>query len=252
MNKLLPIFFTPPENIKEDENKIIILGEEAKHIIKSLRFKIKDRILVSDGKKNKYLTIIEEYKNNTLSCRIIKPIRENEKENQCEIVLAQSILKGDKMDWLIQKSTELGINSILPFVSARTIPLLTSTNYEKRKNRWQRIAYEASKQSLRNTIPEIQPIVHYNDLLNHHRNLYDLSLIFWEKEKTVTLKDMISSSLTPHKILFLIGPEGGFSEEEIKSAKNYGLKSVSLGNNCLRSETAALFVLSILKYFYHF
>lgn len=247
----MPIFFTSSENVKEDENKIFIYGKEAKHIVKSLRYKINDQILVSDGKNNKYLTSIEEYKDKTLKCRIIRTIREDKEENKCEIVLAQAILKGDKMDWLMQKSTELGINYILPFISTRTIPLLTPSDYEKRKRRWQRIAYEASKQSQRNTIPEVQSIVGFNDLLTNHLFSYDLSLILWENEKIITLKDIINSSPVPHKILYLIGPEGGFSEEEINLAKKYGLKAISLGNNYLRSETAAIFVLSILKYFYN-
>jgi len=251
MSEKLPIFFASPENIKEDENKIFIYGKEAKHIVKSLRYKINDQILISDGKGNQYLTSLEEYKDKALKCRIIRSIRKEKKEKKCEIVLAQSILKGEKMDWLTQKSTELGINSIIPFISKRTIPLLTPQDYEKKRKRWQRIAYEASKQSQRSTIPEIQSIITLDDLLSNYLYSYDLSLIFWENERLTTLKDIISTSPMPHRILYLIGPEGGFSEEEINLAQKHSLKSISLGNSCLRSETAAIFVLSILKYFYH-
>ena len=153
------------------------------------------------------------------------------------------------MDFIVQKSTELGINAIIPFISSRTIPIINRNNLEKKQRRWQKIAYEASKQSERSIIPEISSIITFNELLNKSAN-FDLPLLFWENERSINLKDILTSLPKPDTILGLIGPEGGFSEEEIRIAKEAGLTSVSLGNHYLRSETAALFVLSLITYIF--
>ncbi|MEN3189423.1 MAG: RsmE family RNA methyltransferase [Atribacterota bacterium] len=247
----MPLFFTAPENIRKSEKIILIYGNEARHIIKSLRYKKNDQILISDGKGNKYISIIDNYKHQVLQCKIVRSIPDNLNSGISKIVLAQSILKSNKMDFIIQKSTELGITSIIPFISSRTIPMVSSINFDKKLKRWQKIAYESSKQSERTIIPEILPIISFKELLKNTAN-FNLTLIFWENERSTNLKDVITSSPKPNKILCLIGPEGGFSDEEIKLAKDAGLKSVSLGDHYLRSETAAIFVLSVITYVFNF
>jgi len=247
----MPLFFTAPENIRKREKIILIYGNEAKHIIKSLRYKKNDQILISDGRGNKYISLIDSYKQQVLKCKIVKSLSDNHDSGSSKIVLAQSILKSNKMDFVIQKSTELGIASVIPFISSRTIPMVSSINFEKKLKRWQKIAYESSKQSERTVIPEILPIISFEELLKNSVN-FNLSLILWENEMSTNLKDIITSSPKPNKILFLIGPEGGFSDEEIKFAKAAGLKSVSLGKHYLRSETAAIFVLSVITYVFNF
>ncbi len=246
----MPLFFTAPENIKENEEHILIYGKEARHIIKSLRYKINDQILVSDGQGNKYLSVIEDYKEQILKCKIISSISPANEFKKTKIVLAQSLLKGNKIDLVIQKSTELGISSLIPLVSSRTIPAVGFLEGEKKQKRWQKIAYEASKQSERSTVPKIYPITKFKELLKDSQH-FDLSLIFWEKERSVSLKEVMTSTPEPATILSVIGPEGGFSEEEVELAKESGLKSVSLGSHYLRSETAAIFVLSVISYVFN-
>jgi len=245
----MPLFFAPPENIRESEKVILIHGKEAKHIIKSLRHKKNDQILISDGKGNKYITRIESIENNLIRCKIIKSVSARINPSITKITLAQSLLKNNKMDFITQKSSELGIHAIIPFISSRTIPIINQDNFDKKQKRWQKIVYEASKQSERSIIPEISPIIRFKELLKKSAN-FDLSLIFWENEMSNNLKNVITYSHKPDTILCVIGPEGGFSDEEIKIAKEANLTSVSLGNHYLRSETAALFVLSVITYIF--
>ncbi len=243
----MPLFFAASKNIKESEKVILIQGKEAKHIHKSLRYKKNDEILISDGKGNKYITKIEYIENNLIKCKIVKSVSAQINPLITKITLAQSLLKSNKMDFIIQKSSELGIHTFIPFISSRTIPIINQDNLEKKQKRWQKIAYEASKQSERAVIPEIYPIIRFDELLKKSAN-FDLSLIFWENEISNKLKKVINSSHQPDTILCVIGPEGGFSDEEIKIAKEANLISVGLGNHYLRSETAALFVLSVISY----
>jgi len=245
----MPLFFALPENISESEKVILIYGKDAKHIIKSLRYKKNDEILIANGKGNKYITIIESIESNLIKCKIIKSISTPLNTHPTKVVLAQALVKSNKMDFIVQKSTELGINAIIPFISSRTIPIINRNNLEKKQRRWQKIAYEASKQSERSIIPEISSIITFNELLNKSAN-FDLPLLFWENERSINLKDILTSLPKPDTILGLIGPEGGFSEEEIRIAKEAGLTAVSLGNHYLRSETAALFVLSVITYIF--
>ena len=246
----MPLFFVSPENIKEDEKTFLIQGEDSKHIVKSLRYKENDKILITDGKGNKYLAKIDCIENNLITGKIVNAISASIDPIATRITMAQALVKSHKMDFIIQKSTELGIYSIIPFISSRTIPIICENNLWKKHQRWEKIAYEACKQSERSVIPKIFPIINFSELLNKSMN-FNLSLIFWENETTNNLKYVLSKS-KPKTILCIIGPEGGFSQEEIRKAQEFGLISTSLGNHYLKSETAALFVLSIVNYLYNF
>ena len=246
----MPLFFVSPENIKEDKKTVLIKGEDAKHIVKSLRYKKNDEILITDGKGNKYIAKIDFIENNLITGKIVKSIPASIDPVTTRITLAQALVKNTKMDFIIQKSTEIGIHSIIPFISSRTIPIIRENNLGKKHQRWEKITYEACKQSERSIIPEISPIISFNTLLNQSIN-FNLSLIFWENETTNNLKYILSSS-KPKTMLCVIGPEGGFSHEEIRNAQESGLISTSLGSHYLKSETAALFVLSIVNYLYNF
>jgi len=160
--------------------------------------------------------------------------------------LAQSLLKGEKMDYLIQKATELGVKRIIPFFSSRTIPLLEESRRLKRYHRWKRIAVEASKQCGRGVVPKIEPLQDYFEMVQTATQ-DSLRLILWEKEGA-RLKDILTGSKEKKKIFFVIGPEGGFTQEEIEHARREGFIPVKLGRRILRSETSSLCLLSILQY----
>jgi 16S rRNA (uracil1498-N3)-methyltransferase len=146
------------------------------------------------------------------------------------------------MDFIIEKCAELGVWSIIPMVTERTIAA------SMKLDRWKKLAKEAAEQCTRATIPEITNLQTFEEILKSAKQ-YHLALIPWELEKKKTLKQALKSLHLPH-ILVVIGPEGGFSQKEIESAKRAGFTSVSLGPRILRTETAGLAILSMINYEY--
>jgi len=222
-----------------------IEGDEVRHIRKVLRLKRGDEIVVFNGSGKEYGgTIVEEGPSSVVI--MIQNIFSSKTESQLEITLAQSLLKGDKMDYLIQKATELGAKEIIPFFSSRSVPLLEKSRRLKRYHRWERIAVEASKQCGRGVVLKIEPLQDYSEILRT-ASPDSLRLILWEREG-VRLKEALERSKEKTKIFFIIGPEGGLSEEEVDQAKRNGFTPVTLGRRILRSETASLCLVSILQY----
>ena len=236
-------FYVPNPHI---ENKLLkIEGEEVKHIRKVLRLKAEDEIIVFDGLGNEFEgTIIKEASSSVVIQ--VQNIFSSKRESPLEITLAQSLLKGEKMDYLIQKATELGVKEITPFLSSRSIPLLEKSGKLKRQHRWERIAIEGSKQCGRGVIPRIEPIRDYSEVLQAAPS-DSLRLILWERDK-VRLREALERSKEKTRIFFVVGPEGGFSQEEIGEAKRAGFITVTLGKRVLRAETASLCLISILQY----
>lgn len=215
-------------------NKIVeISKEDRNYIFNVLRFKIGNSIIVSDGKGKSFKAkIIDKNK--------LEIIEEDKKdiEDPFSLILCQALLKGEKMDIIIQKATELGVKKIIPFVSERCI--LKNTN---KIERWRKIAKEASEQSGRNFVPEISDLTNFENLINK----IDNGLLFWEKEEN-SLISLIKELDISKPIFLLIGPEGGFSEKEILNARETGIKTASLGRRILRAETASIVSLSILNF----
>jgi 16S rRNA (uracil1498-N3)-methyltransferase len=222
-----------------------IEGDEVRHIRRVLRLKRGDEIVVFNGSGKEYGgTIVEEGPSSVVIT--IQNIFSSRPESHLEMTLAQSLLKGDKMDYLIQKATELGVKEIIPFLSSRSVPLLEKSKRFKRNVRWERIAVEASKQCGRGVVPRIEPLQAYSEMLRT-ASPGSLRLILWEKEGA-RLKEALEGSTGKTKIFFIIGPEGGLSQEEVDQAKRNGFTPVTLGRRILRSETASLCLMSILQY----
>jgi 16S rRNA (uracil1498-N3)-methyltransferase len=239
----MPRFYLPQPRI--EKGRLRIEGAEVKHIRRVLRLKAGDEIVVFDGASNEYEgTIVEEGSSSVLV--MIRSILPSRKESPLEVILAQSLLKGEKMDFLIQKATELGIKGIMPFLSSRSVPLLEKSASLKRHRRWERIASEASKQCGRGVVPRVEPLQHYSDLLQ--RPLPDFLRLLLSEGKGERLKDVLESSKAKGKVFFIVGPEGGMSPPEVELAIKSGCVPVNLGQRILRSETASLCLLSILQY----
>jgi 16S rRNA (uracil1498-N3)-methyltransferase len=239
----MPRFYLPQPRIEKGMLKIE--GDEVRHIRKVLRLKRGDEIVVFNGSGKEYGgTIVEEGPSSVVIT--IQNIFSSKTESQLEITLAQSLLKGDKMDYLIQKATELGVKEIIPFFSSRSVPLLEKSRRLKRYHRWERIAVEASKQCGRGVVLKIEPLQDYSEILRT-ASPDSLRLILWEREG-VRLKEALERSKEKTKIFFIIGPEGGLSEEEVDQATRNGFTPVTLGRRILRSETASLCLVSILQY----
>jgi 16S rRNA (uracil1498-N3)-methyltransferase len=228
------------------ENDLLTIGgNEARHIRQVLRLRTGDEIIVFDGSGKEYEgTIVEEGPTSVLvSIRNVFPPK---KEFRLEITLAQSLLKGEKMDYVIQKATELGVRKIIPFFSSRSIPFLDRSKRLERHRRWERIAIEASKQCGRRFIPKIEAVQDYHSMLSQAFRS-SLPLILWEKEGK-RLKEILKGSKNKKDVFSIVGPEGGLSPEEVETSKTMGFVSVNMGERILRAETSSLCLISILQY----
>ena len=236
-------FYVPEPRL--DGNRLRIEGREARHLRRVLRLRRGDGVVVFDGFAREYEgTIVSE--DSTSVIVEITNVRHGSQDSALTIVLAQSLLKGEKMDFVIQKATELGVSVVMPFFSSRSVPLLDRSAKHTRGRRWERIAIEASKQSGRTIVPKIEPLRDYSEILDKASPAAIL-LIFWEQGGRA-LKQVVSESKRGREIFFVVGPEGGFSAEEVEAAKRCGFVPVSLGKRILRAETASLCFLSILQY----
>ncbi len=238
-------FFVEEKDIKE--NQVTIKGDEARHIVQVLRLEERDKIKVFTGKGKEYLTEIIQASEKEVIGRILEESR-LDTEPSIEITLLQGLPKSDKMDFIVQKVTELGVKRIIPVITQRTVVKLNKEKARARRNRWQRIALEAAKQSGRAIIPAVREVISFIQALDN-LNRESLNLIPWEEETSTSLKEALRP-ITDHRspITIFIGPEGGFTLEEVRAAKKKGAIPVSLGPRLLRTETAGLVTLAVILY----
>ena len=239
----MPRFYVPEPKI--EDGMMRVTGEEVNHIRRVLRLRAGDKISVFDGLSKEYHGTIADEGPSSVLIRI-ESTSAPQRESSLEITLAQSLLKGEKMDYVIQKATELGAREMIPFLSSRSIPLLDKSGTLKRHHRWEKIAVEASKQCGRVVLPRIAPLQDYAEMIQGASQA-SLRLILWEREG-IRLKEALKDSAGKNQIFFVIGPEGGFSGEEVQHARENGFVPVTMGERILRAETASLSLLSILQY----
>ena len=182
----------------------------------------------------------------------IEDIQKVSIELPVNITLYQGLPKSDKMEFIIQKGTELGLNTVVPVVMDRSITKLDNKNFESKKVRWEKIAKEAASQSRRQHIPQIYHYINFENIIENVQK-YDIVLLPYENENNVSLKDAIKTYKDNGNIIkniaIIIGPEGGFSQEEINKISNIeNVKIVTLGKRILRTETAGISAISMLVY----
>lgn len=234
-------FFTPKENIKG--NTVYISGQEARHILNVMRLSNNDKVVVFDGTGKEYIGFIKDTKPKSLTVEVVET-RTPSRTDAPSITLVQAIPKKDKMDYIVEKATELGVSAVIPVVSKRTV---VRVDTDLRLKRWQRISQEASKQCGRLDIPRISPIMRFNDAVDEINN-YDFCLMACLWDKTASLHSAISS-YTSGSVIVFVGPEGDFTPDEIqRTMNNSNCKLVSLGRKVLKSDTAALYIISCLNY----
>lgn len=239
----MPRVYIPPERITGAE--IPLQPREARYILTVLRLGPGDEVTVFDGEGNEYRTeLIEDYQGG-IYLAIQEEVRPG-RESPLRITLGQGLLKGDKMKFVIQKATELGVGRIVPLTTARSIPIVEEERESLRKARWERIAQEAAKQCGRTVVPQIEAI---HDIADFLAASAGARVIFWEGEPT-PLRE-VADQIDPHKgITLLIGPEGGFAEAEVTAAQDQGFLVAGLGHRVLRAETATLSILSIVQHLF--
>ena len=233
-------FFIDKGQIIDD--KIQILGKDVKHIKNVLRLKPKDKIeVLCEGKV--YLCEISDIESNVINTSVLDSFV-GKNEAPIHIALYQSIAKGNKMDFIIQKATEIGVKEIYPVITERTIVKIKDMKKEQNKvERWNTIAEEAAKQSKRDYLPVVNNIIKFNEMIDILKNESNI-IVPYEMEDTYGLKKALASVNTG-KVNIIIGPEGGFEEDEIINLKKIEGQVVTLGPRILRTETAGLVVASI-------
>lgn len=212
---------------------------DAHHALKVMRLGVGDEITLMDG-ENLYMAQIADTANNQVCCRILKPLPST--EARLRVTLYQGLPKGDKMDLIVQKATELGVDAIVPVAMKRCVVQLKGKDGEKKQERWQKIAREAAKQSGRAQMPTVHAPIALNKI-----KFEDALVIPWEDEHSTSLTAYHRAHPELTKISVLIGPEGGIAPEEIEGLPG---DPITLGPRILRTETAGLCALSALYTLY--
>lgn len=242
-------FFTEPCNITETEGKIF--GDDVKHIYKVLRLSEGEEVILNNCEGIEYLGEIYTITKSEVVVKIIKKLDMNN-ESKVKVHLFQGLPKGQKMDLIVQKGTELGVFEFIPTITARVDVKLKGEF--KKLDRLNRIALEASKQSKRSIVPKVKEVIDFNQVLEELKEM-DLVLIPYENAEDFGVKSLINHLKKENidldninDIGILIGPEGGFEEEEINTLKEQGAYIITLGNRILRTETAGFTATALIQY----
>ncbi|GGE47236.1 ribosomal RNA small subunit methyltransferase E [Pullulanibacillus camelliae] len=246
-------YFVPDRNI--NENCVKIVGDDAYHIYKVMRMLPSDHIIVCDQEQRAYdcqITAIAEQEK-TVTAEIVEQLTADT-ELPVQVTIAQGLVKGDKLDWIVQKGTELGARSFIPYVAERSVVKWEgSSKIERKRQRLEKIAKEAAEQSHRMTIPAVQAPKTLQEILNES-NGFDYCLVAYEEEakqgNQSGLPKLLDTMPKGATVLAVIGPEGGLSEAEIAAFLEHGFVSCGLGKRILRAETAPLYLLSTLSFYF--
>jgi 16S rRNA (uracil1498-N3)-methyltransferase len=237
-------FFFEPKTRRGD--RVILSKEESRHIQKVLRLEVGAVVELLDGEGGVFRGEIASLGRSVEA--VITSTLSAEEEDSITLEVYQAILKGEKMDTVVQKCTELGATSMVALQSSRCQGKLDPVLGAKKQGRWQRIGLAACKQCMRPVPMDIvEPISFREAVCREQPGKKSLRILFWEEEKTVHLRD-IKEIQSADSIALLLGPEGGLSQEEVELAREHGWISVSLGERILRAETATLTAVSIVQF----
>lgn len=238
-------FFVDIKNVDLENKKCFIEGEDVKHISKVLRCSIGESLEICDGNNNEYICEISDISKNTICLDIIEKIN-IDRESKLKVKIYQGLPKGQKLELILQKLTEIGVAEIIPVITKRSIAKIDDKKEDKKIERWERIIYEGAKQSKRGIIPKLKgPLTFKEALLDIKNN--DVNIVPYEKESSRSIKKALRG-LNINSIGIFIGPEGGFDEEEIKILEELDAMPVTLGPRILRTETAPIVAASIVLY----
>lgn len=237
------------DNTTEVGQKVFIDGNDYNHLKNSLRLNIGDRVILSDADGFDMKAEILKFDDQSVELEIISR-EKSSVEPDLEIFLAQGLPKKSKMDLIVEKATEIGFKALIPLETKRTIVKYNHKKKEKKRNRWQRVAEAAAKQSGRAVIPKIYDFYSIKDLENY-KNRFDYILVLWEDERELSIKKFFKENKVSNSasILIIIGPEGGFAAEEVKQFKErLNAVIITLGPRIMRTETAGITALACLLY----
>ena len=228
--------------------------DDSNHIVRIMRKKINDKVYVVFNNEVKYICNIID---NNVDKVLITPYEQVDGSNELptKITVAIPPLKNDKIEYLIQKLTELGVINIVLFNSERNIAKIKKDKVDSKLNRWNKIIKEAAEQSKRNIIPDITYVDSLKELVSFSEN-YNYKVVAYEKESVnednINLKKLLNSDLNNKDVIAVFGSEGGLSEQEIDNLIDGNFDVIGLGKRILRAETAPLYFVSCVAYFSEF
>ncbi len=235
-------FFVTPDVFRS--NFLVLTGDNANHA-KVLRLKCGDKVLVCDGEGNEHLCTISDMNQGQVSL-VVDSTQVAASEARVRASVYMAFAKGDKLEHVIQKATELGAYEIVAFPSSRCVSRPDEKSLAKKLERWQKIAASAAEQSGRGRIPRVLVLDSYSSALERATKA-DKAILFYENERATTLRMALEES-DFSSVSLLTGPEGGLEEREVEMAKDMGMHICTLGNRILRCETAPLCALSAVMY----
>lgn len=241
----MPKFFIEKEKIVSGE--VVISGGDAAHISKVLRMTSGETLTLCDGEGTDFEAEILSATKEEVALKILGE-RPCPAEPSLKVTLFQGLPKQGKMDYIIEKCTELGISEIVPVACKRSVVSVKEDKQDKKLARWRKIAAESVKQCGRGVIPNVTEVMKLEEAISYAKSL-SLVVACYENEEQFSLKEAFSGE-KPESVGIFIGPEGGFDEQEIKLFLKENIKTVTLGSRILRTETAGHTVLSCAMYEY--
>ncbi len=234
------------EPISDD---ITITGNDATHLLYAMRVRPNQVFVIVDKNGTVAQAKVVSCTSDTVNMKLVSFIDDANTESPIEVVLAQCLPKSDKMDYIVQKAVELGVNSIVPVISSHCIVKYDNKKRQNRLLKWQKVADEAAKQCGRTSLPVIKDFMNLPQLIENSDYKDYCRLICYEAEEKQGIAQVLQSvDEKQDKFLVLIGPEGGFSPQEAELCKQAGFFSISMGSRILRTETASLAALTIVMY----
>lgn len=237
-------FLVQPEAVGQE--RLRLTGDEAAHLTRVLRLGPGARIMAFDGAGHEYAAIVERLEADTVLCGILH--RGNAPSTAAlHIILGQALPKARKFEWVIQKTTELGVAEIVPLLTDRVVPQLKGGGAAMKRVRWERIAREACKQCGRSVIPRVWPLTTLDEFFTAWQSV-DLKLVLWEGEQARRFRQVLEACKGVASVAVVVGPEGGLAAPEVARGESHGFLPVGLGWRILRTETAGLVAVSLLQH----
>jgi 16S rRNA (uracil1498-N3)-methyltransferase len=236
------------ESARMNDELLVLAGEDHRYLTRVLRLAVGDAVVLFDGLRVEADARIVRVGPRALELKI-EARRPVAAADRPDVTLIQALPKGDKLELVVQKATELGVSRILPVVTERSVPRFGDSGAMRtlaRRSRWQKIAREAARQCGRADVPDVEPVTSFATALAATTK-EALKLLLWEGEREHRLRAVLPRE-PPTRLVAAVGPEGGFALDEVEAARAAGFVTVGLGTRVLRTETAALVLLSILGY----
>ena len=237
-------FYIDRESIRSDRS--MITGPDVRHIRTVLRLGPGDEIFLFDGQGSEYRARIIDSTSRAITLLVLYRYSSTS-ESHLELTIGQALLKARKMDRIVRQLTELGAVGFIPFFAQRSVPRPKIGRLAERECRWETIAREALKQCCRSKAPRVGPVVSFEDLISSDQS-YDYKIIFHNCQYATISKSFVVSHRHLRKVLALVGPEGGFTDRELKFAVDSGFACIFLGPRVLKSDTAAVAAVAILQH----